>query len=185
MNGKINAALCFLLALLCLGCNKKPTASFFTDKSEYAPGETILIANRSTYAGSCKWTFPDGSTSTAREPFYSIPDNTVSGDYTIRLETFSRRGNKKSVTSRTVTIKQPGTLVTFWTSRNVPLTISVDGVLAGVITTAYFSIPSCGASGCVSVELTFGQHTISVESSSSAYTRNIQVNQTGCMLFNS
>lgn len=97
----------FLLLTFCFflisSCKKDPTVDFdfiFPDNNAkyYYEGEVVQLNNKSKDAKKYKWTLPDGSVKTEKEPIYRIPENLSTNRY---LEFTLTASNKKS--SQTIT----------------------------------------------------------------------------------
>jgi methionine-rich copper-binding protein CopC len=152
----------FALTVFFTSCNKQPAADFSTDKSEYTAGEIVKLTNKSINGNTYKWTLPDNQTSASLNVDYALPNNTAAGNYYVKLEAISKKGNKVSEASKSFTVKDAmGTLVIWTSNQDVdPISVLVDNVPVGVITHFYNSTPSCGAMGCVTANLKAGTHTI-------------------------
>ena len=99
----------FLFIILISGCRKQPTSEFTTDKSEYSAGETVTFSNYSKDAKKCEWTVtsPNGSIVNieGERPIYKIPTLGQDGNYTITLNTFSKKNKKTSSSYKSVLVK--------------------------------------------------------------------------------
>jgi len=172
--------------LLFTNCNKQPGAEFETDKTEYTPGETVKLTNKSLDAKSYKWTFPDGQTSTASNVDYQLDNATAAGVYSVKLEAFSKKGNKTDEATKSFTVKDATGQVTVWTSNSTvsTITVKIDNVSMGSITVYYSSgSPSCGANGCVTATLKTGSHSISATDGNLTWSGTVNVTKNGCTTF--
>lgn len=138
-----------IAALLFSSCQKQPTASFTTDKTDYIAGETVYLTNQSVDADHFLWTMPDGQTSTSADISYNTNIETETGTMSFRLEAFSKNGKKESEMIKTVNIEaaKKGD-VTFWSDNaEYVITVTFGGVDSDISST-YASVPDCGAFGC-------------------------------------
>lgn len=180
LNQLKSAALIIVLTSLMVSC-KQPKADFTTDKTDYHAGDVVVCTNKSTDANTYKWTFPDGQTSTSVDANYTINSSTSSGSYSIKLEAFSKNGNKSSVTTKTINVKGPtGQLTVFTTGfAGLPASVKIGNVYYGNITISYSSIPSCGANGCITANLLPGTYNVTVSTGTITITEiaSVGVNQ--------
>jgi len=161
----MKSKLIFFFSLICLiSCNKQPTSEFETDKTSYTAGDVVKLTNRSIDARSYKWTMPDGQTSSSQNVDYTISQNEPDGTLTFKLEAISKKGNKKSESSKSVTVKAAAGSAMFWNcvtcNGNLPIYVTINGVTKN-ITNAYSSSPSCGTSDCANFSLKVGTYNYS------------------------
>ena len=90
------------------GCKKDPTtnpvASFTTDKSEYAKGDTIHLTNTSSNASTYLWTMPDGTTLSTVNADFIFTGSQGYQPLSFTLEAFSKDGSKNNSVSLSVTV---------------------------------------------------------------------------------
>jgi hypothetical protein len=102
----------FILNGLCMlifmgSCIKEPKACFTADKVLYTAGETIHLINCSVDAESYHWDFPDGSSSSSKNPDYITNINAPDYSINISLKVCARNKNKYSVESHNLKINPP------------------------------------------------------------------------------
>lgn len=95
------------LAFTFVACKKEPSASFSSDKSFYQAGETIHLTNTSSNAESFEWTFPDGSTSKAKNPDYVLDSTITNNPIQITLKSYSKYKKKSSTVSHYIQLSEP------------------------------------------------------------------------------
>ena len=93
----------FLILLGIGGCDKEPTASFTTDKSEYIAGDVVHMTNTSTNGYSFLWTLPNGSTSTSSNVDYLIDTSAGFATLNFTLQASDKDGDKNMV-SKSVSV---------------------------------------------------------------------------------
>jgi len=81
-------------------CQKKPEASFTTDKTEYYAGDTIHLISTSQNAHSYIWTTPDGSIFTTQNTDYIVNANTLYDSLQFKIEVFSKNKKKSNSVSK-------------------------------------------------------------------------------------
>ena len=149
------------LTMVIVSCNKQPVSEFETDKTTYTAGETVKLTNKSVDARSYKWTMPDGQTSSSPSVDYTLSQNAPDGTLTFKLEAISKKGNKKSESSKSVTVKAATGSAMFWNcvtcNGNLPIYVTIDGTTKS-ITNAYSSTPSCGTADCANFTLKVGNY---------------------------
>ena len=162
----VKSLIIWLTAFIMMECNKPPKADFTTDKDQYTAGEVIHITNKSLHAVTYNWLFPDLSVSHSKNPEYTLNADLDDGSFPIRLESLSKTEN--SLITKTLTIESQKGQVTVWTSdsvvkqNNKNVQVWIDNNFIGNITTQYNSEPTCGADGCITVNIKKGTHTIYV-----------------------
>jgi hypothetical protein len=182
--------LSFLLIILLgvfVSCQKQPVALFSTDKSEYSPGEQVILTNNSIDAKSFKWTISDGQSSVDKNLIYNLSSNQQEGIITFTLKALSRTGKKVSYTSKNITVKKAYGNVTFWQISNSGYgvtVVTIDGVSSN-ITNEYTGVPSaCGAAGCaVFNNLTVGNHIFSATDGTYTWNGTVNITNGGCTRF--
>ena len=91
----------FVCSLICLAsCQKKPSASFTSDKEVYYAGDTIHLTNTSTNAHSYVWTMPDGSQQFNENASYVVDTSVLYEKLNFQLEAYSKHDRKKSLLSK-------------------------------------------------------------------------------------
>lgn len=103
----LNYFLSLCLAFTFVACKKEPSASFGSDKSFYQAGETIHLTNYSSNAESFEWIFPDGSTSTAKNPDYVLDSTITNNPIQITLKSYSKNKKKSSTVSHSIQLSEP------------------------------------------------------------------------------
>ena len=183
---KVTGIFALAFGLILSSCNKQPSADFTTDKTEYTAGETVKLSNTSLDAKTYKWTFPDGQTSALENIDYTLSSNTPAGVYSIKLEAISKKGNKKSEASKSITVRafSVGQL-TVWTSNSGvnQITVKVDNVTLGTITAYYNANPGCGASNCVTQNLSVGTHTLTATDGTFNWSGTITITANNCLTY--
>lgn len=105
----------FSALLFMSSCQKEPTACFTASKTTCYVGETINYTNCSVDASSYKWTLTDGSTNISKN--LNVTYNST-GTKIIKLEVFSKNGNKTDEASMMITVNPvptpPVTHTTDW-----------------------------------------------------------------------
>lgn len=149
-------------AMIMASCQKEPTASFKTDKTEYVAGETVKLTNTSIDGSSYKWTMPDGQTSDTKDVDYTLNVNDADASITFKLEAFSKNGKKKDETSVTVTEKAATGQATFYqtgipTSYN-QTTVTINGESRQITLDFPSGTPGCSETGCAIFTLKVGTH---------------------------
>jgi hypothetical protein len=182
---KISAIFALACGLLFSSCNKQPTADFTTDKTEYSAGDVVKLTNKSLDAKSYKWIFPDGQTSASPNVDYTLASNITPGVYSIKLEAISKKGNKKSEASKSITVNAAAGQLTVWTSNSSvnPITVKINNVTLGTITLYYTSNPGCGANGCVTANLNTGVYTISATDGTYTWNGTTTITKNTCSTF--
>ena len=180
----------FLLLAL-VGCQKEPNANFDTDKTNYNPGEVVVLTNTSTNGDSYKWKMPNGTYEYTKNASFQIPIDQEPG-----VLSFELTANNKSKTDRiikTVTIvgKPDGGSsgdgtgtgnAMFWVGSDLGLgdiTVTCNG-LTGKISGYYSSSPSCGASKSANFSLSPGTYNFSAQAGSTNWSGTINVQEGGC-----
>ncbi len=186
MKKRLNFLLIVLLGVF-VSCQKQPTALFSTDKTEYSPGEQIILTNTSIDAKSYIWTISDGQSSVEKNLIYNLNSNQSEGILTFTLKALSRTGKKVSYATKNVTIKKATGNVTFWqiTNSGYDITVvTIDGVSSN-ITDEYPSVPSaCGVAGCaVFNNISVGNHTFSATDGTYTWNGTVSITKDGCTKF--
>jgi len=90
-----------MIILAMVSCQKKPEASFTTNKTRDNAGEAIIFTNTSKDAHDFEWNFGDNTTSTEENPthFYNTP-----GTYNVVMKASSKNGKKSNEASSIITI---------------------------------------------------------------------------------
>lgn len=147
-----------------ISCNKQPVSEFDTDKTIYNAGEVVKLTNKSVDARSYKWTMPDGQTSSSSSVDYTLSQNEPDGSLTFKLEAISKKGNKRSESSKIVAVKAATGSAMFWNCvtciGNLPIEVTINGITKN-ITNAYSSTPGCGTADCANFSLKVGNYSYS------------------------
>ncbi len=84
-NSIIKTSLVFVLSILFYSCEKKASADFETDKTEYMAGEIVKLTNKSTSGSSFQWILANGQTSTEKNTEFIINPNLGFDEVSITL----------------------------------------------------------------------------------------------------
>lgn len=152
-----------LLLLATTSCQKKPTASFSTDKEIYMNRETVILSNTSSDAYYYTWIVkgPEQEEIRRSEENFSFDLNQV-GTYEITLCVYSKNGKEVSKVSKTIESRTAVTSYVFYTNdldntlKNV--SVYVDNLYKGVITTNCYSTPTCSTPNTLTLEIPDGIH---------------------------
>jgi len=168
--------------LLFTGCNKQPAADFSLDKSEYTAGDVVKTTNSSLDAKSYKWTFPDGQTSASQNVEYTLSSSTPAGTYSIKLEAISKKGNKRSESSKSFSVKAALGEIVFWQapSCGCGITSVTIGSTVKQITLDFNSVPTCGDNGTATFTLPVGTHSFTATDGTKTWSGNITVTKNTC-----
>jgi len=128
---KVTHALAGTLASVLIGCNHAPTSSFSYTDTENG---VVVFSDSSKNAGAHQWDFGDGTFAQENAPVHTYEKN---GKYNVKLTTSNDVGEASSITTVEVASIERTTLV-IWTNYGdqLPLEVSIDGVLAGNINEA-------------------------------------------------
>lgn len=156
-------ALLFLLAST--SCQKKPTASFSTLKTEYNVGESITLSNASSDAETYSWVVvaPDGKEmrSSTREFMFV---GSQQGAYEVRLGAYSQNGRHFDKSRKTINVKSNEGSVIFYTNRTgstLSYYITDNGSSYGwFYPRASSQVPACGTSDCYTFTGNAGQQRV-------------------------
>ncbi|MBU0489368.1 MAG: PKD domain-containing protein [Bacteroidetes bacterium] len=179
---KKTIALLIAVAVVAASCQKKPDASFTTDKESYTAGETVKLTNTSVDGKSYLWTFPDGQTSVSRDVDYTLDASDAGGQKTIQLEVFSKNGKKKDAATKTINVSPKDGKVVFWKRTNssaFDIAVTINGVTKNV-TSESGSIPDCDATGCASFDLAAGTYNYSANDGYYSWNGSITVERNTC-----
>jgi len=162
-------ALFIALALLNTHCKKEttiatealPSADFTFDKTEYGAYETIKLTNTSTNASNFRWTLPDGTTSKTKDLIYTLGD-TEDGTLIFKLDAISEKGTLSDYSTKRVNIKSGTGEVVFYSMNFYDIrNISIDnGPEFQIALDTYRNSATCGQSGCHTMTLKKGVHTV-------------------------
>ncbi len=89
-SNKIIIEFTFILSILFYSCEKKASADFETDKTEYMAGEIVKLTNKSTSGNTFEWIMPNGEKATTKDAEYIIPFNTGFDEVSFNLTTKSK-----------------------------------------------------------------------------------------------
>jgi hypothetical protein len=178
------------LIILLTGCQKKPSASFSTNKDTYTLGETVMCTDKSGDAYSINWIVRGPTEFRSTTSFFTFSPR-LEGNYEITQACYSKNTKKVSKTSKNIVVVNNNSSTSgqyiFYSSDiyNSYVQIYVDGLYKGNITQEYSSAPSCGANGCITLALDPGSHSVQAVfmafNQSSYYT--ISVGQGNCNPF--
>jgi hypothetical protein len=154
-------AILFLLATT--SCQKKPSASFSTDKEVYTNRESVRLTNTSDNAYYYTWIVkgPGGEEIRGSKESFSFDLSQV-GSYEITLCVYSKNGKEVSKVSKTIESRTAITSYVFYTDdldntlKNV--SVYVDNLYKGAITTNCYSVPTCGTPNTLTLEIPDGIH---------------------------
>ena len=177
----------FLIALtltvtIISSCQKQPSADFTTDKSTYIAGDVVKLTNTSIDGSTFKWTLPDGQTSASKNLDYTLNVNQQDATLSFKLEAISKNGSKTDEATKLIAVKAATGQATIWTSNsNVnPISVYIDNISAGTITSSYNGTPDCGSLGCVTATLKVGTHAVSASDGNFNWTGTVNVVRDGC-----
>jgi hypothetical protein len=164
------------------GCNKQPAADFTLDKSEYTAGEVVKCTNKSIDAKTYKWTFPDGQTSASQNIDYTLSSSTPAGTYSIKLEAISKKGNKKSESSKSFSVKAAVGEIVFWQapSCGCNLTNVTIGNTIKQISLDFNSAPTCGENGVATFTLPIGTYSFTATDGTKTWSGSVTITKNTC-----
>lgn len=170
------------VGIFLVGCNKQPASDFELDKSEYTAGDVVKCSNKSLDAKSYKWTFPDGQTSALKDVDYTLSSSTPAGSYSIKLEAISKKGNKRSESSKSYTVKAAVGQVVFWQAPACGCNITnvTIGSTTRQITLDFSSVPTCGDNGTATFNLPIGTYSFSATDGTKTWNGNITITKNNC-----
>lgn len=135
------AGVCAIL----FSCDKKPTAEFTLDSTEYSAGDIIGISDKSKHAYGYLWSLKKvnsfGYSSRAENKTSALPVGmlTEDGNYDVILTTYSKKKDKTANSSKPVLIKTIRGQLIIWSpsgqsfsaqADNQPIGMSEDGQLS-------------------------------------------------------
>ena len=128
-------------------------------------GQQILIAGRECQVSSCSenafsylWTVNDSRPVLTDQKEFSFTP-ALPGTYKIGLQVNNKGCLLTDYTTVTLRTACDTASVMFWLDDyGTEMNIYVDSLFVGTITNYYTAKPSCGASGCVTVAVTAGEH---------------------------
>jgi hypothetical protein len=175
-------AILFLLATT--SCQKKPTASFSTNKEVYSIGEKVLLSNASQDAYYYTWIVkgPGMEESRGSKEDHSFILNQY-GTYEISLSVYSKNGKLVSRSSKTITVAvKEGSAVFYTTRSGTSYEVYQNGVRYSSFGGTFFSAPNCGATGAYTFTGNAGQYTFMMINYFTSATRTYSVDITagGC-----
>lgn len=176
----------FASILFFSSCQKKPVASFTSDKETYSVGEYLNLSNDSKDADYFQWVIKgpnDEKREISENPQIQLKNI---GTYEITLLCYSRNRNLSDVFTKTVTVENKDGFYTFYTNDLIGSTINIyiDNIYSGAITNQTIGTPTCGQAGCLTIPITPGYHEIKAVliSFSIANYYNIVTNSNNCNL---
>ena len=188
---QISYLLLFLTSVLFTNCKKTensletvPTACLSVSKNTVVVGETFTAYNCSINGASFQWEDGDGTVAQAST---TAPRNNIyynsPGVYTLKLIAYSANKTQQNTTSTTINVIQNIGNGMVWTSNSSvnPISVYVNNILVGTITSCYFSTPpNCGASGCVTFQKTPGTYTIYATDGTYQWNKTVTIQAGGC-----
>lgn len=171
-----------LMVFSFISCNKQPSADFTTDKYEYSSGETVKLTNNSKDAKSYKWILPDGQTSSQPNVNYILSDYSSQEVLTVKLQAISKKGNKISEASKSITVKPSTGNVVFWQDAACGCgitTVTINGITSQ-ITVDSGSVPSCGSSGTANFTLKVGTYSFTASDGSKSWNGSVTITKGTC-----
>lgn len=162
MKTHLLALTALLITLTTSSCQKKPKASFSTDKESYTQRETISCRDKSTDAYSIFWTVKGPEEYRGKHPDFSFSPGTP-GNYEITQSCYSKNNKFSDKSTKSITVKglapaPEGSVIFYSTFHNIAINVFKDNALMGTITQMYSSTPACGASDCVTLSLPPGSY---------------------------
>jgi hypothetical protein len=157
-------SLLFSVAILLTGCQKKPVASFTTDKETYLRNEKLLLSNTSSDAYSWTWIIrgPEQEEFRSTEPDLDYILSKI-GSYEISLSCYSKSDKFVSKTSKTVVVSNNTGSVVFYKSRaGVSYALIVNGYTVGYFGGNFLGVADCGDTGALTYESAIGQLNVEV-----------------------
>ena len=144
-------------------CQKKPAASFSTDKEVYTVRESVRMTNSSDNASYYTWIVkgPGGEEIRGSKESFSF-ELSQAGTYEITLCVYSKNGKEVSKFSKTIESRTAVSSYVFYTNsldntlKNV--SIYIDNQYVGMLNTNCYSTPSCGTPNTLAVEIPDGLH---------------------------
>lgn len=175
------------LSLVLNSCQKKPSASFTTDKDTYLRGQSVVLTNTSTDASSQVWIVkgPESYEKRSSEPFFSFNADYI-GTYEISLSCYSKNSKLSSKTSKTINVlSSEGSIVFYTTNSGSIYQIYQNGNYVGNFSGTFYSVPNCGATGALTYGTNTGQYTFNITNyfSGTTKTYTIQVDGGVCKPF--
>jgi photosystem II stability/assembly factor-like uncharacterized protein len=171
-------ALFFLLTAT--SCQKKPTASFSTNKEVYSIGEKVLLSNASSDAYYYTWIVkgPEKEESRGSKEDHSFI-LTQYGSYDISLSVYSKNGKQVSRSSKTITVTAKEGNAIFYTTRSgTSYEIYQNGTYYGNFGGTFSGVPNCGATGAYTFTGDAGQYSFMMINYFTSATRTYSVNIT-------
>jgi hypothetical protein len=166
-------ALFFLLTTV--SCQKKPTASFSTDKEVYTTRETVYLENSSTEAHYYTWIVkgPEKEEIRSSKEDFSFTLSQV-GTYEISLSVYSKNGklvsqHSKSINSQNVKANI-GRVVFYTTNTNTIYYVSQNGISLGYFEDSFTGVPQCNATGALTCQTAAGVQSFYIQKYTSVTT---------------
>ncbi|MES2131821.1 MAG: hypothetical protein V4506_05680 [Bacteroidota bacterium] len=175
------------LSLFLSACQKKPVASFTTDKDSYLRTQRVYLTSTSTDAYSLVWIVkgPESYENRSSEQYFSF-DAGSTGSYEISLSCYSKNGKLISKTSKTINVlSSEGSIVFYTNTAGSGYQIYQNGTYIGNFVGTFFSVPNCGATGAVTYGANIGQYSFDITNNFSGTTKtyNIQIDGGVCKPF--
>jgi hypothetical protein len=166
-------AIFFLLATT--SCQKKPTASFSTDKEVYTIGEKVLLSNASQDAYYYTWIAkgPGMEEIRSSKEDFSFMLSQV-GTYEISLSVYSKNGklvsqHSKSINSQNVKANI-GRVVFYTTNTGTIYYVSQNGISLGNFEDSFTGVPQCNATGALTYQTAAGVQSFYIQKYTSVTT---------------
>jgi PKD repeat protein len=161
-----------------------PTACLSVSKNNVVVGETFTAYNCSSNGSTFQWEDGDGtvtqaSSTTPRNILYNAP-----GVYTLKLTAYSPNKTQQNSITTTINVTQSVGNAMVWTSNSSaagPISVYVNNILIGTITSWFSSMPSnCGTTGCVTFQNVPGVYSIYATDGSNVWNGNVTIIAGGC-----
>ena len=93
-----------IISFLFQSCEKKPNASFKTDKEEYIAGQDVILINTSESGGSFEWILPGRRTSANKSSDFVIDINSGFDELSFTLVAKSKQHCKRNSVTKTIKV---------------------------------------------------------------------------------
>ncbi len=168
----------FVLGAFFSACEKKPNASFKTNKEEYVAGEDVILTNTSESGSSFEWILPDGKTSANKNSDFVIDINSGFDELSFTLVAKSKQHCMRNSTTKTIkvipksyiteTIVSPYSYSTFYTANINSSSTSSNYIIAMIYITSPESFYTLSFYFMPGTSLPSGTYTLQNSSSSLA-----------------
>jgi hypothetical protein len=158
-------------------------ADFDSDRYQFTGGETMKLINKSTGASRYVWSFPDGSTSTEKNPSYTFPEKVPGNVSNITLTAYSRGDKRNDQVTYSCIVYPAMGKVTFWKTstcgcNTVDVTID-DWMMQANI--PYSSAPGCDDLNNPVYELEVGTYSYTATDGSKTWNGNVTITKNCCI----